>query len=242
MSKHSARRSSGLCPFHKTKLPDFIIAGVMKCGTTNLMRTLATHPQIYLPNFEVHFFDRHQDKGLDWYREHFPDDGRVVGEKTPAYLKGKRLWSAIKGTLPDAKIILSFRDPVSRVLSQWNKTNRKLGTSYPLYGLPKNKETEIIRQGYYHDVLMQFLKFYDTERVLVVIAEETWREPDLVYANIQRFLGVSHAHLEAVPQKPRVYPKLSIAEIRYMNSLVERYKEPNQRLFEWLGREIRYWM
>ena len=88
------------------KQPDFIIAGVMKCGTSSLMRTLAAHPLLYLPDGEVHFFDRHQDEGLDWYLAHFPDDGRTVGEKTPAYFKMEKLWVTIKETLPDAKIIL----------------------------------------------------------------------------------------------------------------------------------------
>ena len=224
------------------KLPDFIIAGVMKCGTSNLLCTLATHPQLYVADREVHFFDRHWDKGLDWYREHFPDDGRVTGEKTPAYFKMKKLWPIINETLPRAKIILSLRDPVSRMVSHWNMFNKKFGKNYPLHGLPKDKENLMIRMGDYHDAIRQFLAFYDRERLLVVIAEETWQQPETVYSDIQRFLEVPYSHLEPVPQKPSTYPKLSPVELNYMNSLVERYREPNQRLFEWIGREIRCWV
>ena len=227
--------------FNPTKQPDFIIAGVQKCGTSSLMRTLATHPLLYLPDGEVHFFDRHQDEGLDWYRSHFPDDGRTVGEKTPAYFKMEKLWVTIKETLPDAKIILSLRDPVGRALSHWNMMNRKGATSYPLNGLPEDWEMSMIRQGDYYDAITKFLKFFDREKVLVVIAEETWREPDRVYSEIQQFLEVPYFRLVPVPQKSNAYPKLSLEEITFKNWLVERYKEPNMRLFEWLGREIKCW-
>jgi len=50
------------------RLPDVIIIGVKKCGTRALLEFLRAHPDVRAPGPEVHFFDRHYDKGLDWYR------------------------------------------------------------------------------------------------------------------------------------------------------------------------------
>ena len=50
------------------RLPDVIIIGVKKCGTRALLEFLRVHPDVRAPGPEVHFFDRHYDKGLDWYR------------------------------------------------------------------------------------------------------------------------------------------------------------------------------
>ena len=50
------------------RLPDVIIAGVKKCGTRALLEFLGAHPDVRATGPEVHFFDRHYDKGLDWYR------------------------------------------------------------------------------------------------------------------------------------------------------------------------------
>jgi len=50
------------------KLPDAIIIGVKKGGTRALLEFLKVHPDIRAPGPEIHFFDRHYHKGLDWYR------------------------------------------------------------------------------------------------------------------------------------------------------------------------------
>ena len=50
------------------RLPDVIIVGVKKCGTRALLEYLRAHPDVRAPGPEVHFFDRHYDRGLDWYR------------------------------------------------------------------------------------------------------------------------------------------------------------------------------
>ena len=52
----------------RRRLPDVIIIGVKKCGTRALLEFLRAHPGVRAPGPEVHFFDRHYDKGLAWYR------------------------------------------------------------------------------------------------------------------------------------------------------------------------------
>lgn len=52
----------------RCRLPDAIIIGVKKGGTRALLEFLKVHPDIRAPGPEIHFFDRHYHKGLDWYR------------------------------------------------------------------------------------------------------------------------------------------------------------------------------
>src|SRR5262249_50395913 len=54
-------------------LPDFIIVGAQRAGTTSLYSYLVQHPQIlYASEKEVHYFDINYERGMDWYRNHFP--------------------------------------------------------------------------------------------------------------------------------------------------------------------------
>ena len=62
------RFSAPLRPF-----PDFIIIGAQKGGTSSLFSYLNQHPQLQLPDKkEIHFFDNDYQKGISWYRSHFP--------------------------------------------------------------------------------------------------------------------------------------------------------------------------
>ena len=81
----------------KRALPDFLIIGAQKSGTTSLYAHLAQHPNIIPPlgKKEVHYWDnpRNYKKGLLWYRAHFPlikelqAASAITGEKTPNYLE-----------------------------------------------------------------------------------------------------------------------------------------------------------
>lgn len=119
-------------------LPDFIIIGGQRCGTTSLFNYLAQHPNVF-PSYrkEVHYFDANYDKGLQWYRAHFPSHlarqvsrwrGRIhlTGEASPLYLFDPRVPERVRRDLPGVKLIALLRDPVSRAHSHYHKA-RKFG-------------------------------------------------------------------------------------------------------------------
>ena len=72
------------------RLPSLVIAGAQKAGTSSLATTLHRHPQIQMARRpkEVHFFDRHFDRGLEWYADQFNPKPRHVhlGDATPVYM------------------------------------------------------------------------------------------------------------------------------------------------------------
>ncbi len=125
-------------------LPDFLIIGAQKCGTTSLYRALSAHPDVlWSTPKEVHFFNRHHGEGPDFYRSHFPSRVRLalrgavrlrrtqVGEGTPQYLVHPRAPVRARRLLPDARILVLLRDPVERAWSHYRMAVRKERAARP---------------------------------------------------------------------------------------------------------------
>jgi Sulfotransferase domain len=136
-------------------LPSFIIIGAQRAGTTTLLDSLRSHPDIVGPRpsafvhaeelarwrrgwlaKELHFFDARFDLGLDWYRSFFPTTaarwllrrtGRdlVAGESTPYYLFHPLVPERLAATLPEVRLIAVLRDPVDRAYSHYHLMRRK---------------------------------------------------------------------------------------------------------------------
>ncbi len=114
------------------KMPEFLIAGFQKCGTTALHEMLNSHPDIEMPKShdpnqnpsEIDYFSGRHRLGKDWFLSHFPDDGKFYGHKSPNCtnnfpnkLMSKLSASRIFSEAPNMKIIFSLRDPVEREFS-----------------------------------------------------------------------------------------------------------------------------
>lgn len=113
-------------------LPDFLVLGGQKCGTTALYAYLRWHPQISGPAWkEVSYFDRHYGRGARWYRGQFPSkpwlwlrggrSGRtpIVGEASPSYVLHPNAPERVRSLVPEARLIVLVRDPVDRALSHY---------------------------------------------------------------------------------------------------------------------------
>jgi hypothetical protein len=113
-------------------LPDFLIIGAQRCGTTSLQRYLIQHPCV-APSFrkEVHFFDRNLKKGVIWYRAHFPSVPYkyyvttvlrrpfLTGEASAAYLFYPHAPRKTFELVPRVKLIVLLRNPVDRAYSHY---------------------------------------------------------------------------------------------------------------------------
>lgn len=119
-------------------LPDFLIIGAQRCGTTSLYRYLIGHPCV-APAFrkEVHFFEKNFVKGVDWYREHFPSlffrqyvrtvrrQEFVTGEASVYYIFHPLASRRVFETIPGVKLIALLRNPVDRAYSHYQHEVRK---------------------------------------------------------------------------------------------------------------------
>ena len=111
------------------RLPDFVIIGAQRCGTSSLYSYLIEHPQIApATRKELHYFDLNYAAGDEWYRSQFPQfpdtpfDGRltVTGEASPYYLFHPMAAERCASVVPDAKLIVMVRDPVERAYSHYH--------------------------------------------------------------------------------------------------------------------------
>ncbi|WP_160050660.1 sulfotransferase domain-containing protein [Nocardiopsis sp. FR4] len=110
-------------------LPDILICGAQRAGTTSLFKALCRHPAVTGPTLRkgVHFFDTDYDRGLDWYRAHFPTRAALrarggrprtrVVESSPYYLFHPLAAERIARDLPDVRVVVVLRDPVERAYS-----------------------------------------------------------------------------------------------------------------------------
>ncbi len=135
---YDVRALAGRNPGRGRLLPDFLIIGTAKSGTTTLHGWMSEHPLIVPASTkEVHFFDYEFYRGTDWYRSHFPlaserdeverESGRpfLTGEASPTYISHQWAPSRIAAALPEAKLIVALRNPVDRAYSQYQMSCRE---------------------------------------------------------------------------------------------------------------------
>jgi len=135
-----ANRAARMATASGRALPDFVIIGAPKCGTTSLFSYLCSHPLVlHSTTKEVHFVDRERnfERGERWYRAWFPptatlertaeDHGAeraICGEATPNYLSHPDAAERLHGVVPDAKLIVLLREPGARAWSQYRWSTR----------------------------------------------------------------------------------------------------------------------
>ncbi len=115
-------------------LPDFVVIGAMRCGTSQFYGLLTQHPHIQKAAAkELHYFDRPErfDKGIEWYRKCFPapqwkDERRsITGEATPKYLADPMVPERMAQAVPKVRLIALLRNPVDRAYSHYHLLARR---------------------------------------------------------------------------------------------------------------------
>jgi hypothetical protein len=160
-------------------LPDFIVIGAMKSGTTSLHHYLNLHPEISMSNLkEIDFFsiDSNWKKGVKWYESYFTENSKIRGESSTSYSKhpafdnvAKRMYSV----LPNVKLIYLIRDPIERIVSHYiqnysaDRENRTI--SKALKGFKNNHY--IYCSKYYYQ-LQQYLKYYNSADITIITSND----------------------------------------------------------------------
>ena len=115
-------------------LPEFIVIGAMRCGTSQFYNFLTQHPSVRrAATKEVHYFDRPErfEKGPEWYRKCFPapphEDGHrsIAGEATPSYLENPLVPERVFEAVPGVRLIVLLRNPVDRAYSHYHLLARR---------------------------------------------------------------------------------------------------------------------
>jgi hypothetical protein len=177
-------------------LPNLVVIGAMKCGTSSLHRYLSHHPEIFMSRKkELCFFAERWDLGLDWYRAQFPEPAPVRGESSPNYSKHPAFPGVperMHGVLgEDVKLVYVVREPVERIVSHYvdayshGRERRSLDDA-----LAELEDNNFVNCSRYAMQLEQYLPFFPMSRILVVTAEDLSERRRETLAGIFRFLGV----------------------------------------------------
>lgn len=181
------------------KLPQAIIIGVKKGGTRAVLEFLRLHPNVRAPGPEPHFFDRHYQKGFDWYRNKMPATfgDQITIEKTPSYFVTKDVPRRIYNMSRDVKLIVVVRDPVTRAISDYTQTVSKRHQVRSFEQMVFINNTRIvdtswgaIRIGVYAKHVSLWLKFFNLSQIHFVNGERLITDPAGEMAQLQDFLGL----------------------------------------------------
>lgn len=243
-------------------LPDFIIIGTMKGGTTSMFQYLAQHPQVHPPfRKEIKFFDIHYPKGLGWYRSHFPlwfktKEGALTGEATPYYLFHPLAAARMARVLPAVKLIIMLRNPVDRTYSHYNHM-RRVGRepltfdkaiaaeperlageaekiiSDPNYSTFMHGHYSYLARSRYVEQLPPWLNAFPHEQILILPSEEQTASPAAAFQKVLDFLSLETWRPENFDIFKRGnYGKMPAATRK---KLVTYFRPYNQQLYDLLG-------
>ena len=240
-------------------LPDFLILGAHKSGTTSLFHLLCRHPHVLRSLYkEVNFFNRNYQRGELWYRAHFPTERRkararaVTVESSPLYFAAPEVPARVHALLPDCRFLVLLRNPVDRLHSHYQH-HRRLGRPTPPWSGFLDGVRSCIRTdtddadhphlGYaaasrsrYHVILERWFALYPRERFLVLSYEET-------YAGMAATIARICKHVEIPPWTPDRQERRNTGSYSAMDpaaraELQELFRPANQRLFALLDRSF----
>ncbi|MBT8399712.1 MAG: sulfotransferase domain-containing protein [Rhodothermia bacterium] len=206
-------------------IPDFIIIGAMKAGTTSLYHYLAAHDQIDMSSMkETNYFiaQKNYEKGHGWYRSLFREDGRLTGEASPNYTKRH-----IFGDVPrrihecnsDVKLVYLVRDPIERILSHYvhNYAHGRESRSFEA-ALSSFENNNYLETSKYYFQIRAFLDYFDRDRILVLESRQLLTDGQNSVKRVLEFLGVEGA--AEVPMSER---RFHASSSKMRRSALERH-------------------
>ncbi|MBE9064634.1 sulfotransferase domain-containing protein [cf. Phormidesmis sp. LEGE 11477] len=180
-------------------LPNLIIIGAMKSGTTSLHYYLNLHPDICMSRQkELDFFVEHKNwkKGVEWYKTNFAgQSAKVYGESSPNYTNYPR-WDGVPermfSVVPNTKIIYLLRDPIERMISHYlHSYSSGIENKSAEAALTKPLEKNwYIRRSQYFLQLQQYLQVFPESNILVITSEKLSKFPAETMEKVFAFLGV----------------------------------------------------
>jgi Sulfotransferase domain len=242
-------------------LPDFVVIGTAKGGTSYFYHLLTQHPYVEpAAAKELHFFGSHFDEGVEWYRRCFPasrwKEGRktITGEATP-YLGNPNVPERMARVIPRARLIALLRNPVDRAYSMYHHRVRHGWETRTFEEAIEAEEARMLearrdesairdegssylRRGVYVDQLLRWTKFFSDDQMLILKSEDFFERPQNTLRLALEFLGLPNWEFEASEVVPKKRNKGSYED--QMNPAtrrrLEEYFEPhNRRLYDFLG-------
>lgn len=211
-------------------LPNFMIIGVAKAGTTSLYRYLDQHPQVFIcPIKGTNFFGYEDARAWTWKDEgdppllrHFQvttfeayeamfaaaSDEIAIGEVSPQYFRCPTAAQRIHEHIPDVKLVASLRNPADRAFSGFLMRTRRGEPVKSLYE-ELTPEASHVREGFYYKRMKRYFDIFPRDQIKVFLFEEFKKDPAKVVVDLFDFLGVDSSFVPdtSVRHNPAGVPK-----------------------------------
>ena len=244
-------------------LPDFIVIGAVRSGTTSLYHYLGQHPIIVKSAYdELGYFDSNYELGLNWYKSLFPSVFQkrkiekrfgkfMTYEVTPFYIYNEKVPRRIHKILPDIKLIVILRNPVDRAYSNYFLGNQKEKFEDVIKKEREtiekidrsNKEeyykfvhTSMLARGFYAEQLEKWYKVFHKEQILIIKSEELATETNKILNDIFHFLGLEKYNIQDSSKKNKINYEPMKKETR--KDLIEFFKPYNKILYSLVERDF----
>jgi hypothetical protein len=219
-------------------LPNFIVIGAMKCGTTSLCDVLARHPDVYFSAVkEPNFFakDELYSKGIPWYQDLFASSNaqKAIGEGSTAYTMNLHFPLAperIAKHLPNCRLIYIVRHPLKRMASHYRHYYNYQGYGMGSYGPESFAKyvkglKEAIEISLYWKQLNYYRDLFPDDRIHIAYLEDFNKDPLSVVRDCLQFLGISTDSLHAIaPQLELERSRNAAKDVRLVPPLFARYR------------------
>jgi len=232
-------------------LPNFVIIGAQKSASSFLHSCLNDHPDCFLPEDEIPFFESpdYENSTLSALEKHFENRSeKCLGIKRPNYIGKPEVPKRILHHLPNAKLIAVLRNPVERTISAYyhyinggyipgmdieTGMRKLLGESS--FQEQYKRSHEILEFGYYYKYLSQYQDYYNNRKLFILLHDEVLETPLERIQQVYQFLGLDSSFvppsLQSSPQKVTynlAYVKL-LSSVR--NQLLYVYNEDKTRRY-----------
>ncbi|MFK7960395.1 MAG: sulfotransferase [Phycisphaerales bacterium] len=190
-----------------SRLPDFLVIGAQKSGTSSLCDVLGRHPDVFVCDPKEPYFFSHAEvwaRGMDWYRERFAaaGDARMIGEGSTTYTQHHLYPDAparLAEHLPNARLIFIARDPLERIRSHWMHLRSRENRETRPFNEAVRERPEYLDHSRYDHQLSLYRAHYPDAQMLVLQFEPYRADPGPVIERTLAFLGVD----PDVPLAPR---------------------------------------
>jgi len=197
-------------------LPSFLVIGPPRTGSSWLHEVLRHHTLLPTSAKETRFFDTHFHRGTAWYRGHFgpANSHPCMGEVGPTYFASPEARERIARTLPNVKVICTFRNPVDRVLSLY-RVKRAYGLIPWNFEQALVRDPELMESSKYATNLKAWQSTLGPSQVLATVYEDLRDQPQQYMDTLADFIGVprfelhpsqaGHVHASESMTLPRSY-------------------------------------
>ena len=221
-------------------LPNLIMIGVAKAGTTSFFHYLDQHPQIYMaPIKATNFFGYEDARDWKWTEEgdppmlhNFPvrtfkdyeasfagaTDELAIGEVSPQYFRCPTAAQRIHECVPNVKLVVSLRNPAERAFSGFMMRTRRGEVVKDLYE-ELTPQSSHVKESFYYHRLKRYSDLFPKDQIRIYIFEEFKKDPTGTVIDLYDFLGVDTSFVPdtSVQHNPGAIPKIRLLNRLFNN-------------------------